>query len=520
MKQKILIADDFEGDRFIVKANLKKYAKIYDVVEAESGERALEIINNDDVGFMFLDYMMPDMDGIEVLKQLYDSENEIAPCPIVMLTAADNESVVMDAIEFGAQDYIMKDNITSEGLHLVITKSKKSYDLRAKHNETKLVLEHAQKMEAIGRLTGGISHDFNNLLAVIYGNLKLLNALLEEDEINKQDCLRKVDMLKMTADRGSELVQRLMTFSQQKHQKRDVVCINDIIKDVASLLERSIGSQINLKMQQNEGKMYILIQRGQLENVIINLAINARDAMPEGGDLNIAVEEVKIKGDQDEALQAGSYAKLVVSDTGQGIADDIREEIFKPFFTTKQSDKGNGLGLSMAYTFMKDLGGVIRLDEIKGYATSFALYFPIENRAEGSIHAEKVEPKTARKKRDHDPVILFVEDDQGVAEATIDILQQNKYTVLSASSGAQAFDMFNENKERIDIVVSDIVMPGEINGIQLARKINEIEPDMPLLLVTGFADDKDQEFKTHSFPVLMKPYETDDLIDEIEGLLL
>lgn len=356
----------------------------------------------------------------------------------------------------------------------------------ARRQTTELALRQAQKMEAVGRLTGGIAHDFNNLLTAIIGNVELAMRRLEGAD---ERVGRSLNSIRQASLRAATLVQRLLTFSRQHPQEVKAVDINRLVQDMSELLHRSIGEAVTIETVLASGLWKTAIDPNQLENAILNLAVNARDAMPKGGRLTIETSNAYL----DEAyvmrsgaeVNPGQYAMVAVSDTGAGMSADIRDKAFEPFFTTKPTGAGSGLGLSMVYGFVKQSNGHIQIYSELGQGTAIKMYFPrLAN--EGAFPAwDAVEAPAAPVGEHHNECILLVEDDEDVSRFVAEALAEIGYRVERASAAAQALEILKNNPS-IALLFTDVVLPGGMNGRELAHEAHKIRPGLPVLFATGY----------------------------------
>ena len=382
-------------------------------------------------------------------------------------------------------------------------------------------LRQSQKMEAIGRLTGGIAHDFNNLLAVIIGNTQLLTRSLRESP----RLLKQADTALRAAMRGGELTRRLLAFARQQVLEPKVVDLNALVSGMYEFLRRSMTGEIDIRHRAAVDTWPIKVDPGQLENAVLNLVINARDAMPEGGTITIATRNVVIdaataieRAIGEDTLLPGDYVLLEVVDTGLGMSSDTLKRVFEPFFTTKDVGKGSGLGLSMVYGFVKQSEGYISLSSAEGQGTAVHLYFPrTQARAErasleGSASTESL-PRG-------DETILVVEDNSDVRATAIEILGSLGYRLLEANNGHQALEQFRQHPD-IALVFSDVMLPGGVLGTSLATKLCERRPGLKVLLTTGFSETAimHRGLLDGSMALLSKPYKVEDLARRVRAIL-
>jgi signal transduction histidine kinase/CheY-like chemotaxis protein len=365
-------------------------------------------------------------------------------------------------------------------------------------------LRQAQKMETIGQLTGGVAHDFNNLLMAVMGNLDLLRKRMPNDP----RLHRLVDGAMQGAERGASLTQRLLAFARQQDLRAVSVDLRSLILDMTNLLERSLGPRVEVRLNIKDALPPARIDPNQLELAILNLAINARDAMPDGGPIDIKVDEQRIS--KDAVLTSGHYLRLSVIDTGTGMTPETLERAIEPFFSSKPLGKGTGLGLSMVHGLAVQLGGALRLSSTVGKGTTATLLLPIANAAP---EIEAPAPMTRSVKRS--AVILFVDDDPLIAMSTMEMLEDLGHQVIGANSGRHALDIL-KSEQPIDLMMTDHVMPG-MTGIELAAATREVRPTLPILLATGYAELPDGA--QLDLPRLAKPYHQDQLRERLEQLL-
>jgi PAS domain S-box-containing protein len=365
-------------------------------------------------------------------------------------------------------------------------------------------LRQAQKMETIGQLTGGVAHDFNNLLMAVMGNLDLLRKRLPDDPRLR----RLVDGAMQGAERGASLTQRLLAFARQQDLRAVSVDLRSLIQEMTNLLERSLGPRMEVRVNIKDGLPPARIDPNQLELAILNLAINARDAMPDGGPIDIKVDEQKIT--RDAVLTSGQYLRLSVIDTGTGMTPETLERAIEPFFSSKPLGKGTGLGLSMVHGLAVQLGGALRLSSTVGKGTTATLILPV---ATAAPEVGAPAPVTQSVKRS--AVILFVDDDPLIAMSTTEMLEDLGHRVIGANSGLHALDILR-SEQPLDLMMTDHVMPG-MTGIELAAATRHVRPSLPILLATGYAELPDGA--QLDLPRLAKPYHQDQLRERLDQLL-
>ena len=362
-------------------------------------------------------------------------------------------------------------------------------------------LRQAQKLKAVGQLTGGIAHDFNNMLAVVIGALELAKRRLDR---SPADVERHIDNALDGATRAAELTRRLLAFARAEPLRPEGVDAAGALENMASLLRRSLGERIGVAVEAEPDLWPIWADRPQFENAILNLAVNARDAMDGKGEVEIRLANVTLGDDEIGEAAAGDYIRVAVTDSGSGMSPQVIERVFEPFFTTKPVGKGTGLGLSQIFGFVRESGGEIAIDSTVGEGTTVSLYLP---RFDGD--AAKVDDgSNAHERRisGNGPrhLVLLVEDDDRVRRATGLALEELGHEVIACASGAAALEVFCERRD-IDLLVTDVVMP-EMTGPELASRLRENRPELPLLFVTGFAGEAEQFADFAADEVLRKPF--------------
>jgi PAS domain S-box-containing protein len=380
--------------------------------------------------------------------------------------------------------------------------------------ESERRLAQAQKMEAVGQLTGGIAHDFNNLLLVMAGNLELLEMKLDRDD--QKTLLKEAQDAAML---GSKLTDQLLTFARRRHVDAQVIHLNDQVVGIADMLRRALGEHVMLSTSLARNVWPISADPGQLQSAIVNMAVNARDAMPQGGKLVIETRNIVLDADHGDfhaELTPGEFVQLSISDTGTGMPPDVRDRVFEPFFTTKEKGRGTGLGLAMVYGFVRQCGGHVTIYSEMRHGTTFNLYFPRADGTAGDVPAN-VKGTTDPEARE---TILVVEDDERVRRLTITRLKMIGYQVLEASDGSKALDILQQHHV-VDLVFTDLVMPGGISGREVAARARQLKPGIRVLLTSGYAEElvHGEDLEREQLKVLRKPYHQAELVAVLREVL-
>jgi len=377
-------------------------------------------------------------------------------------------------------------------------------------------LQHAQKMEAIGTLAGGIAHDFNNMLTSILGNTELAMTRIHGDET----LLEEIGEIKNAGERAAALTRQLLVFSRKQIIQPRVLNLNEIISDIKKMLVRMIEEHIELKTNYASDLQFVKIDPTQIEQVIFNLAANARDAMPSGGIFTIKTENLVLNEDHfHRALNdtaPGPYIKLTISDTGVGMDPDTQAHIFEPFFTTKGIGKGTGLGMSTVYGIVKQNAGFIQVDSKKGRGTTFEIYLPV---AEGGT-ISKTQKKPFHEVSSGSERVLVVEDDHSLRKLVCNVLGKYGYQVIEAPNGEEALKVVAKNKGSIHLLVTDLVMPG-MGGRELAERLQSQQPDIKVLFMSGYMDQtiSHQDLLAAELNFIEKPFSPQKLANKVREIL-
>ena len=376
----------------------------------------------------------------------------------------------------------------------------------------------AQKMESIGQLTGGISHDFNNLLTVILGNAELLHYTLLDE--GRGDLAELADTICNASEKGATLTRNLLAFARKQPLSPSLIQIADLLTDMSPILRTSLGDRSLLKVELNNHLWPVIIDPSQLESALLNLAINARDAMPQGGDVYIRAKNYPV----DEALQAprlnlkaGRYVQLSFSDTGDGISADLQQRVFEPFFTTKADANGSGLGLSMIYGLLSQSGGDVTVYSEPGLGTTFNLYLPC--REEDCNLEPPLSAEALHQARDKNSHVLIIDDDPDIRALAVNTLKKAGYTVTEAGNGDEGLKLIQAG-HKPNLMFTDIVMPGDLSGTELARRAKELLPHLKIILTSGFTDARTNH-KLHGDEAILlpKPYRSKELLELVHNQL-
>jgi len=528
---RILVVDDKPDNQALVSLVLEEQG--HEVLTAANGREGLQVAIAELPDVILLDVMMPDMSGIEVCRKLKEDERTRA-VPVILVTAMGLDENVVAGLDAGADDYVSKP-FNAEVLAARVRaalRTKESYDAVAELNrqlrqeieyrrqveetleKKEAQLRQAQKMEAVGTLAGGIAHEFNNLLQAIRGYTTFAMDDLEPDQQAHQD----LEQVVAAVDRAASLTSQLLRFSRAETLEREHLNLNDTVRIVIKMLRPLIGEHIDVEAHLGEDVCPVYADPGSLQQVLLNLCINARDAMPLGGKLTITTRTVVITDAESENypdIGPGVYASIAVTDTGCGMPPEVKDRVFEPFFTTKGVGKGTGLGLAIVYGVVRQHKGTIDVYSEPGRGTTFRIYLPASHEdvaATASGGHEDVPGGTE--------TILIGEDDAVVREVAARVLRRAGYTVLEAQDGDEVARVFDEHGRRVSLVLLDVVMP-KLDGHAVYAELKRRHPGVPVIFCTGYDPRADQTQFVHEagIPVVEKPFDPVRLLQLVRRTL-
>ena len=473
----ILILEDRLTDAELIERELRKAHVLFQSLRVETKDEFLAALHDFDPAIVLSDFHLPQFSGPEALRLLKEAESR---APFILITGSLTEEVAVEVMKQGAHDYVLKSSLTRlpSAVLNALEKVRTVEKLRASEEQLRM----SQKLEAIGQLAGGVAHDFNNLLTVITGYSDLLLVQLSESDSSRS----KVEEIKRAALRASSLTRQLLAFSRKQVLQPKRFNLNDLVADMSKMLQRLIGE--NIEMRTSVGPEAPLnADPGQIEQVLMNLVVNARDAMPKGGRLTVETSRVEVDREYARAhlnLEPGSYVMLAVSDTGSGMDAETKKHIFEPFFTTKEPGKGTGLGLSTVYGIVNQSGGTIWVYSELGKGTVFKVFLPAAVSKDLETSATAAPPALPRGIE----TILIVEDGSQIRQLACDCLTHCGYKVLATADGVEALKLIESTEERIDLIVTDVVMP-RMSGRELIERVSAIKPLIKVLFMSGYTND-------------------------------
>jgi signal transduction histidine kinase len=482
---RLLLLEDDPIDADLVAATLSEAGLECTAKRVDTRSDFLAALESGDFDLILADYSIPGFDGMTALSLARQQAPDI---PFLFVSATIGEELAIDAMHFGATDYVLKQRLGR--LVPSVQRALRERDERRERKRAEEALvqserqfRQAQKMEAVGRLAGGIAHDFNNLLTVIMGYSHVLATELGPHH----PLYAKIEETQKAGERAAMLVRQLLAFSRKQPLEPKHLCLNHVVANLEGMLQRLIGADIRLVIRLDPGSSQVRADQAQLEQVLMNLVVNARDAMPNGGTLTIETAQVELAKSplyHVEPLPPGPYVKLSVGDSGSGMDRETQAHIFEPFFTTKEEGKGSGLGLSTVYGIVTQSGGAIDVTSRVDHGTRFDIFFPrvaAGAHPAGSAQAS-VQPSGGNE------TILLVEDDASVRVLLRDALRKLGYRVVEAKQGLEACLLASQELDRLDLLLTDMVMPG-MGGRELAQHLITIKPELRILFMSGFTDD-------------------------------
>jgi len=513
---RILHLEDDRNDAVLVQAALAAEGLPVEVETVTTREDFIAAIARGEFSLILSDYALPGFDGLSALRI---AKEEAPDVPFVMVSGSLGEEAAAESIKSGATDFVLKHRLARLGPSVRRALSEAEERQRRREAEEALrqseaELRQAQKMEAIGRMAGGVAHDFNNLLTAIMGYSEMLRSRLSDAEA-RQD----LEEILRAAARAASLTRQLLAFSRRQVLAPKVLDLNAVITDLDKMLRRLIGEDINLVTAPASDLGRVKADAGQLEQVLMNLVVNARDAMPEGGHLTIETANVELDEHYARSnvdVRSGRYVMLAVSDSGHGMSPEILSRIFEPFFTTKETGRGTGLGLSTVHGIVKQSEGHIEVYSEQGQGSTFKVYLP---RVDEAVEA----PSPIRTVVAHPQAsgtILLVEDEEVIRRVVAQSLELQGYQVIAVEDGSRAIAICERRDQPLALLITDVVMP-LMSGPQLAQRIATIRPGLRVLFISGYTDRAliHQGQREAGTAFLQKPFTPDVLVQKVREVL-
>ncbi len=536
----ILLVDDQPAKLLSYEAMLDELGET--LVKADSARAALEHLLKKDIAVILIDVCMPELDGLELATMIRNHPRFETTAIIFVSAVALSDLDYLKGYQRGAVDYVpvpvvpdvlrakvrvfadlfrktrqlqelnleLERRVEERTAELARTNAELEDRVEARTREREAALaqlHEMQKLESLGKITGNLAHDFNNILMAIIGNLEPLARNLPRNASR-----RLVEGAIEAAERGASLTARLLAFARRQELRPEPVDVQQLVSGMEDMLLRALGPAIGVRLDFAPDLAMVLVDPNQLELALLNLALNGRDAMPDGGCLTIDCRLLMIEMNRASGLPSGQYVSVSVIDTGVGMSEPTLRLATEPFFTTKEAGRGTGLGLSMVYGLAAQSGGQLRIASEVGVGTRVELLLPVTT---GEAAKSPVKPVAPMVKPTRSYRILLVDDDRMAGQATLEMLLELGYSVALARSAAEALQLLDV-PPAIDLIITDYAMPG-MTGIELAKQIRHMKPDLPVLLATGYAESPGGE--TIELPRLDKPYRMDKLAAMVESLV-
>jgi len=498
---RILLLEDDPRDIELIQAMLKCEAWNLEIITADTREAMETALENGKIDLIISDYKMPSFDGLDALKIAREKWPGV---PFIFMSATIGEDKAVEVLKMGAIDYVLKDRPAR--LISSIHRALKEVEENARLKQAEEQLFRAQRVESIGALANGIAHDLNNILAPI-----LMGASMLRSKISDERDQRLLTTIEHSARRGSDLVQQILSFTRGTGDARTLIQIKHIIFEIARIMQETFPKEIEASRNVPRDSWLIKGDPTQIHQVLMNLCVNARDAMPNGGRLRMSAENIEIDATYTQMnpdARVGSYLLITVADSGSGIPREILDKIFDPFFTTKEAGKGTGLGLYTVQGIVKNHGGFLCVSSEVGKGAQFRIYLPALKVAP----SEPEERKRPELPQGNGETILLVDDEQSIREVARATLEACGYLVMVASEGTEAISLYVQNKGKIDLILLDMVMP-IMDGEATIRALRKIDPDVCIVHVSGLQE----EAGVTGF--LQKPYTGETLLRVIRNAL-
>lgn len=513
----ILHLEDNRNDAELIAHTLKEEGVACTIECVDNEQRYVAALRRGGIDLILADYRVPGFDGVSALLLAMDIRPEV---PFIFVSGTIGEDLAIETVRLGATDYVVKDklarlvpSVLRALLEVKERRERVTAEERLRLSEEQLL--HAQKMESIGTLAGGIAHDFNNILGIILGYA----SVLREGNVDPVRQSKSLDAMIAAVERGSALVRQLLTFARKADVLFAPLSVNEAVEEVVSLCAETFPKTIAFSRNLDFSIPAIVADCTQLHQALLNLCINARDAMPQGGTLRISTgaKPSAVVAKRLPDARAGTYVCVSVADTGTGMDSATQARIFEPFFTTKSIEKGTGLGLAIVYGVVRSHQAQIDVESEVGKGTTFHLFFPVTTPGETVVRT----PAAAQEETSGgNETILLVEDEESLAALARLVLEDKGYRVLSARDGAEALDVFGRHAREIDLVVTDLGLP-KLNGWEAYLRMKRIRPDVSTIIATGYTDmqSKSEMLQSGVKQIVQKPYIPKTLLQVVRETL-
>lgn len=514
---RLVLVEDSEDDSQLILRELRRGGFTVTAERVETPQALATVLDEGEWDLVISDHNLPLFSAPEALRLVQERASYL---PFIIVSGSIGEELAVAAMKAGASDYLVKGQLNR--LTPAVRRELADAEQRRQRahaedtlRQTERQLRQAQKMEAVGRLAGGIAHDFNNLLTAILGYSELVLADMPRDAAARAD----IEEIKKAGDRAAALTRQLLAFSRQQVLEPRVADFNEIVTNVEKLLRRVIGADVELVSELDPAVGHVRVDPSQMEQVLMNLAVNARDAMPDGGSIRVRTSSRVFTQPHelpDGVIDPGVYLCVSVSDTGKGMTPDIVKQIFEPFFTTKGVGQGTGLGLSTVYGIVQQSGGYIGVESEPGRGTVFDIHLPCV-----AEPLETIKPGvTVPQKAAGSETILLVDDDEGIRNLLARALKDAGYCVLTAADAKDAIVAADRHRGAINVLITDLVLP-RMRGTELAAHLTAAYPDLAVLYISGYTDRRDWKLEASQVgrAYLQKPFTTSTLMSRVRELL-
>ena len=527
-EKRILIVDDTPTNIRVLVPILMEHGK-FQINISNNGRDALKLLEKVKPDLILLDIMMPELDGFETCK-IIKADETLKDIPIIFLTAKNETEDLAKGFALGAADFVSKPFNSVE----LMARVKTHIELKQKRDLLKTTLENlvkqrteqleketieklklkdqlmqSQKMEAIGQLAGGVAHDFNNQLGGIIGSAELIKHFTQDEKI-----LKYADLILGAAQSSANLTKQLLAFARKGKETSMPVDLNKTIMQITQLLQRSLDKKINILHDFKSYNTFTIGDPAQLENAILNIAINAGHAMPKGGEITFSTSIIDLDENSEYNLPADCYACVTISDTGIGMSPEVMERIFEPFFTTKDKDKGTGLGLSATYGTVQQHNGAISVSSTIGKGSTFTILLPASQEKAFGQYSSSGKLNDISSSR-----ILLIDDEEVILFTVGEMLTTLNCKVTTANGGEKGVEIFRKNPDDFDVVILDKIMP-RMNGLEVYLKLKEIKEDVKVILASGYSEEQAQEILDMGVAAFIrKPYTMSILSENLSKLI-
>ncbi len=511
----LLIEDDPDDARLIQEMIHSAGGELRATLEVvERLDAGMELVREPGRDAALLDLGLPDSTGLATLESFLETDPAV---PVIILTAIDDGELGARAVQAGAQDYLVKDRLDGTLLARGVRYSIERHHSMIERRRLVDQLRRTERMEAVGELAGGVAHDFNNLLTGILGHTDFILEALPEGSPVRDDA----ELVRRLSERAAKLTQRLLAFSRRNPVERRDVDLGGLIGDFLPVLEKLVGERVRLTARIPSELRRVEADPVEIEHLLINLAVNARDAMPDGGELDLEARDVTVTEDEVEGLPAGTYVSLSVADTGTGMDPDVRKRAFEPFFTTKKVGRGTGLGLASVSSIVERHDGHIVLESEPGRGTTFRVYLqPADARSTRRAPEAGAEVEPEPELGPERGTILVVDDEPAVVTLAERMLSSRGYRVLTATSLEEAEGILDPVGPGVDVLLTDVVMFGA-HGPELYRRLLEKYPDLEVVYMSAYAEHMHghSEIIDSRHPFVAKPFDSETLLRALRTVL-